>query len=150
MKKAQVSIVYLGIITLISMFIFGIVFVWSSNIRDETSIEFNAQHSRNLLTYFEQRLVSLRTLAEPPNGSANNVSVIVEVPVNIGDEKYFVRGEGNDLVLEIPGKGFAQGRQTIFRKNIYWWNTSFEGGAFSSNGEIIFSYNSNTGDVTLS
>lgn len=150
MKKAQVSVAYLGLIVLISMFIFGLTFVFSNNLKDDTAIQFNEQHARSILTYIEHKLVRMKTLAEPDPTTFADVEITVEVPVNIGDEKYFIRGEGNDLVLNLPGKGFAVGRQTIFRKNMYWWNKTFEGGAFSANGEITFTYNSSSKDVTIS
>ncbi len=152
MKKAQVSVVYLGLLTLMSIFILTAVFIWSNSLKDEAAIEFNEHHAEALLTGLEQKLLKLKNVAEPPSGiKANTTNITVSVPQKIGDEEYFIRGKNQDLVLQISGKGFSQGRKTIFRKRMYWWDSAnFSGGSFSGNGEIIFNYNGSSGNVILS
>ena len=152
MKKAQISVVYLGLLSMVSIILLGIVFIWFNSMKDNVAVEFNEKHAESLLTGFEQKLVELKNIVETPNGSvrANSANITVLIPENIGEENYFVRGDKNDLVLQISGKGVRQRRKTIFRKRVYWWDTNFIGGAFSGNGELLFNYNRTTGNVTIS
>lgn len=150
MKKAQISVLYLALLTLISIIIFGSIFLWGTSLKGNAAVEFNAQHADNLLTTFEQRLQKMKLVADPPGGPKTDTSIEFQIPVNIGEDKYFVRGDGGDLVLEIPGSGFAQGRQTIFRRQVYWWAANFTGLAFSGNTKINFAYNSTSGNITIS
>ena len=151
MKKAQVNVIYLGILTVISIVIFGMVFVWFNDLKDNAAVEFNEQHAESLLTNFERNIIQLRAAVETPNGTlrANTSNITVSIPRSIGEETYFVRGDSRDLVLQISGKGLRD-RKTIFRKQVYWWNATFKGGVHSGDGEITFNYNRTTGNVTLS
>ena len=48
MKRGQISAIYLGILTVISVAIFALVLIWSMNVRD-TNSEFLAEEQINLL-----------------------------------------------------------------------------------------------------
>ena len=119
--------------------------------KDALAIEFNENHVKNMHSYLEQKLVAMKAIAEPQSGSRANVGIKVPLPPKIGDSDYIIRGDAHDLVIDIPGRGSAQGRQTIFRSNIYWWDTAnFTGAAFSGTRQIEFFYNKTTRNITIS
>lgn len=149
MKKGQISVVYLGILTVISIFMFAAVFTWGLSLKDSSVAELNQFQAESLLANFENHLASFKTVATESGDGLKNTTLIVQVPFKVGEESYFVRGDNHYLIIDIPGRG-TQTRQTLFRKGIYWWNASFNGGAFSGGGRVKFYYNSSSGNITIS
>ena len=68
-KDGQISVVYLGLLTMVSIVLFGMVFIWFTSMKGTATTDFNEHHADALLTGFEQKLLELRNTAETPNGS---------------------------------------------------------------------------------
>jgi hypothetical protein len=124
--KGQVSIVYLGILTVISLAIFGLILVWNLSIKETNT---------NLIAEIEIESIIEKVEADIYYIESLNVSgafnLTREIPLKIGEDYYTVtlRADGvseglgyldNDqIIISKSSQGKFTLAQTIFSKSIF-------------------------------
>ena len=156
MRRGQVSAIYLGILTVISIAIFALVMVWSMSIK-ETNSDFLAEEQINFLTEkIESDIYFIENNHE--NVSETIFKLRSVIPHQIGTDFYSISlrasGSNNSAGAYLSDPEIVISRQssskfgqadTLFVKGINTALPIIKSFAFSSNGEYILEYNSSAG-----
>ncbi len=156
MRRGQVSAIYLGILTVISIAIFALVLVWSMSIK-ETSSEFLAEEQINfMIEKVESDIYFIENMHE--NTSETIFRIRNTIPNHIGTEEYSIllraSGSNNSAGAYLSDPEIVISRQssskfglsdTLFVKSINTVLPILKSYAFSSNGEYILEYNTSAG-----
>ena len=112
-QKGQISIIYLLITIAIAFILAGSVFLFSKSYRADLSENVAASGLQNIAQRLENSLLDLKLLADKNATSAN---ISLDIPQRIGEQKYFISGQGN--VIEIRAVGDPS---TSKNMNINFW-----------------------------
>jgi len=156
MRRGQISAIYLGILTVISISILFLVLIWSMNIKDRNT-EFLAEEQINLLIEkVESDIYFIENNYE--NTSETIFRIRNNIPNHIGSDLYSIslRASGannsagaylSDPEIVISREGSTKFGRTdlLFVKEINTVLPIFKSYAFSSNSEYILEYNTSAG-----
>lgn len=124
--KGQVSIVYLGILTVISLAIFGLILVWNLSIKETNTNLIAEIEIESIIEKIEADIYYIESL-----NVSGEFNLTREIPLKIGEDYYTVtlRADGvseglgyldNDqIIISKSSQGKFTLAQTIFSKSIF-------------------------------
>ncbi len=90
--KGQINIIYVGILTLISIAVFGTILIWNFSVSESTSNEFNEKQVEIIATQISEDINYLSTFDK------NSVYTIKkDLPSTIGEDDYCIRLNQDEL-----------------------------------------------------
>jgi flagellin-like protein len=128
-RKGQISIIYLLITIAIAFILAGGIFLFSKSYRASLSENIEASGLQNIAQRLENSLLDLKLLADK-NVTSTNISL--DIPQRIGEQKYFISGQGNFTEIRTIG-------DPSISKNLqinFWPSIDIRGMVDSSKGSI--------------
>ena len=115
--KGQINIIYVGILTLISIAVFGTILIWNFSVSESTSNEFNEKQMEIIATQISEDINYLSTFDK------NSVYTIKkDLPSTIGEDNYCIRlnqDESGNKRIYISKKGNSLSYNSFKKTDFY-------------------------------
>ncbi|MEK9774452.1 MAG: cadherin domain-containing protein, partial [Candidatus Woesearchaeota archaeon] len=115
--KGQINIIYIGILTLISIAVFGTILIWNFSVSESTSNEFNEKQMEIIATQISEDINYLSTFDK------NSVYTIKkDLPSTIGEDNYCIRlnqDESGNKRIYISKKGNSLSYNSFKKTDFY-------------------------------
>jgi hypothetical protein len=115
--KGQINIIYVGILTLISIAVFGTILIWNFSVSESTSNEFNEKQMEIIATQISEDINYLSTFDK------NSVYTIKkDLPSTIGEDDYCIRlnqDESGNKRIYVSKKGNSLSYNSFKKTDFY-------------------------------